>query len=104
MSNPHYTTAVFATALLVSACATTTTFEGLDHDQSGQVSRAEAGANLDDFARYDADGNGELNRQEYQQAYEATVARRELEQSLSQPSSRSSRGYGGGGGGGGFGS
>ncbi len=89
-----YYLAVAITVLLASACATNNSFEDFDSDNSGLVSRAEAGQQIDNFTRYDANGDGALNHQEYQQAYQATKARRELEQTLLRPSAPGSGSYG----------
>lgn len=80
--------------LLATACATSNSFEGLDSDSSGLVSQDEAGQRIENFSRYDTDGDGMLNRHEYEQAYEATKARRELEESLLRSTAPGTGSYG----------
>lgn len=88
----HVIATIFA--LFATACATSTSFEDLDSDKSGLVSQDEVGQQVDNFSRYDADGDGALNRQEYQQAYQATKARRELEASLLRSTAPGTGSYG----------
>lgn len=81
-------------ALFATACATSNSFEDVDSDNSGLVSPDEASQRIENFSRYDTDGDGELNRQEYQRALEATQAHRELEESLLRSTAPGTGSYG----------